>query len=167
MTSQADMEFHAQVSVRYHRRRAAFLERCSALMSVVILLGGAAAFVGVVGEATLFAKIVTLAIVGVGVIQIVFQTDRWAAAHRQWLRQWSDMLAEIRKASAPDQHQIGRWIDRQIVIEADCVGEMKALANDCYNRTMNALQRDGDPFKITPWQRFWMQFFSFENAEYR
>ena len=166
MTTQADMRFHVEVAVRYHRRRAAFLERASSLMSVV-LLGGAAAFIGMVGEATLFSKLIALCIVVVGIVQIVCQTDCHAASHRLWLRQWNEILAEIKQAVAPDQLVIGRWIDRQAAIEAECVGEMKALANDCYNRTMNALDLAYTPFAITRWQRFWMQFVSFENASYK
>lgn len=167
MTTWADMEFKAAASARYHRRRAAFLERVSRLISAAILVGGAAAFVSVVGEANLFAKIVSAGIVLAGVVQIVFQTDRCAEEHKQWLRAWNGMLAEIQQNENASPELMNGWLKRQYEIESDCSAEMRVLANDCYNRTMNELGRNGEPFKITRWQRLWMQVISFENASYR
>jgi hypothetical protein len=167
MAAWADMEFIAATSARYHRRRAAFLERVSRLISAAILVGGAAAFVGVVGEANVFAKVVSAGIVLAGVIQIVFQTDRCAETHKQWLRAWNEMLAEIQQNENPPPELINEWLRRKYEIESDCSAEMRALVNDSYNRTMNALGRQGDPYKITRWQRLWMQIISFENASYK
>ena len=161
-----EMEFDAAVAVRYHRRRAAFLERASAVMSAIILLGGATAFVGLVGEANIFSKVLAFLIVVVGIVQIVFQTDRCAAEHRQWMRRWNEIYGEIVRCDHADQAQINEWVRIKTDIESECVAEMKALAHDCYNRTMNAQRRHGEPFKITAWQKLWMQFFSFENASY-
>ena len=59
------------------------------------------------------------------------------------------------------------WIERKYEIEGECVVEMKALANDSFNRTLNALGREGEPFRLSWWQKLWMQFFSFDNAKYR
>jgi hypothetical protein len=161
------MLFSAAVATRYHRRRATFLERASASMSVLILLGGATALVGLVGDKSLFARILGLAIVLVGVVQVVFQVDRCAAEHRRWLREWSAILSEIRQNENPPPAMISAWVKRQHEIESDCVGEMRALTNDCYNRAMYALEREGEPFKITWWQRLFMQLISFDNAAYR
>ena len=166
MVSADELLFRASVSARYHRRRAAFLERASSLMSVSILLGGATAFVGLVGDSTILAKIVGLFIVLVGVVQIVFQVDRSAAAHRQWLKRWNSIVRDIEQVVEPTAEQVRLWLEQRYDIESDCVAEMRALANDCYNRTMNAFKLKGDPFKITRWQRFWMQLVSFENASY-
>jgi len=62
---------------------------------------------------------------------------------------------------------LANWIKRKYEIESECVSEMKALAHDCYNRTMNALGREGEPFPLSWWKRLWMHLFSFENAPYR
>lgn len=162
-----DIEFEAAASARYHRRRAAFLERISSAISALTLLSGAGAFVAIVGEATLAAKLAALTTVMLGVIQIVYQTDRCANEHRHWLRAWNDILMEVRQTEKPSADVLQKWIQRKYAIENDCVAEMKALANDSYNRTLNATGRVGEPFRVNWWHRLWMQIFSFENAQYR
>lgn len=165
--NRSDIQFAAAVSARYHRRRAAFLERMSAGMSVLTLLGGAGAFVAVVGDSALAAKLAALMIVVVGIVQIVFQTDRCANEHRHWLRAWNDMLREISQNEAPDAALLADWVRRKFELESDCVAEMRALVNDSYNRTMNELGRDGAQFRLNWWQRLWMQLVPFDNASYR
>jgi hypothetical protein len=162
--TRSELLFIAEMSAKYHRRRATFLERAGSTMSATILFGGAGAFAILFATLTLVAQILTALVALVGVIQIVFQTDRCAAEHRQWLRRWSAMITDIRLHEDPSRDQIDRWIAERYAIEGECVGEMRALQEDCYNRTMAALDRDGIPTKITGWQRLWMQFFSFENA---
>ena len=164
MTTQAEMLFDAEMSAKYHRRRASFLERASAFMSFVILFGGAGAFASLFSDQTVFAKALTVLITLVGVIQIVFRTDSCAAQHRQWLRNWNEMLSEIRSNIAADQDTVAAWQRRKYILESECVGEMRALQEDCYNRTMVSLRLEGSPTKITRWQRLWMQLCSFENS---
>jgi hypothetical protein len=162
-----DIEFAAAVSARYHRRRAAFLERVSSTISVLTLVSGAGAFVAVVGDATMAAKIAAVGTVVLGIIQIVFQTDKCANEHRHWLRAWNQMLREVHENENADATMIKAWIKRKLEIESECIAEMRALANDSWNRTMNELGREAEPYKLNWWQRLWMQFFSFENAAYR
>ena len=162
-----DIEFEAAASARYHRRRAAFLERMSQMFSFLTLAGGAGAFVAIVGEATLIAKIAALATAVVSIIQIVSQTDKAANEHRHWLRAWNNILREVHQNDNPKPSMLAGWIERKYEIEGECVVEMKALANDSFNRTLNALGREGEPFRLSWWQKLWMQFFSFDNAKYR
>ena len=164
MVTLADIEFDAQMSAKYHRRRAAFLERTSAAMSASILFGGAGAFASLFGTDTKFAMIATAAVALIGIVQIVFQTDRCAAEHRHWLREWNTMLAEIGKAPAPSEEQIATWNAQRYDIESECAGELRALQVDCYNRTMAAMDLDGKPVPIRWWQRALIQVVSFEGA---
>jgi hypothetical protein len=164
MTTRDELLFDAEMSAKYHRRRATFLERASSAMSVAILAGGAGAFASLFGETTTIAKFATLIVAIVGIVQIVFQTDRCAAEHRRWLKAWSAMITEIRQTEVASQEQLNDWVARRYALEGECVGEMRALQEDCYNRTMVALERQGAPTPITAWQRMWMQLFSFENA---
>jgi hypothetical protein len=162
-----DIEFVATVSARYHRRRAAFLERAGSAMSVLTLLGGAGAFLAVVGDKSTLGQASAVVIIAIGIIQIVFKTEQCANEHRHWLRAWNDMLREVNQSDSPDATILADWVKRKFEIEGQCVAEMRALANDSYNRTMNELKRDGDPYVLTSWQRLWMQLVPFENAPYR
>jgi hypothetical protein len=162
--TRSDMLFIAEMSAKYHRRRAAFLERAGKAMSITILVGGAGAFASLYGANTIFAQAATACVALIGIIQIVTQTDRCAANHSNWLREWNRMLVEINQTPDPTAQQLAAWNAKRYDLESECVGEMRALQEDCYNRTMAALDRDGVPTKITRWQRLWMQLFSFENA---
>ena len=74
------------------------------------------------------------------------------------------MLAEVKRNQNPSAKEISVWETRKYEVESDCVGEMRALQEDCYNRTMASLGRVGNPIEITRWQRLWMQLYSFENS---
>jgi uncharacterized membrane protein YuzA (DUF378 family) len=163
MTTRAEILFSAELSARYHRRRAAFLERTSALMSTVILVGGAGAFASLFGDATIIAKIATLIIALIGVVQIVFQMDRCAAEHRRWLREWTSILVEVKEADNPSREAIAMWEKRRAVIETECVSELRALQIDCWNRTAISLRYQVKPTPIRLWQRALIQVFSFES----
>lgn len=152
----------AELSVRYHRRRASFLERASSLMSTAILVGGAGAFASLFGESTAIAKVATLFVALVGVVQIVFQVDRCAAEHRRWLKEWSELLVEIRGNERPTAAKLHYWDQRRSEIETDCVGELRALQIDCWNRAAVALGYDAPPTPIRWWQRALIQVCSFE-----
>lgn len=159
-----DLLFAAELSARYHRRRAAFLDRTSSIMSVVILAGGAGAFASLFGETTTFARIATLVVALVGIVQVVFRVDQCAAEQRRWLKQWLAMIADIRRHDTHEAGQIANWSDERYVIESECVGELRALQVDCYNR---ALIATGSPDRPTPmrwWHRAFIQIASFEGA---
>ena len=164
MSSRSDLLFDAEMSVKYHRRRATFLERSGQIMSVAILVGGATAFAGMFGSGDVAAKIGGAIIAALGIIQIVFQPDRCAAEHRNWLRAWGALLTDIKQSVSSSPEEVAAWEARKIVIEGECVGEMRALQEDCYNRTMAALNWPGTPTRITFLQRRLMQVLSFENS---
>jgi len=155
-------QFGAELSIRYHRRRASFLERTSALMSTAILIGGAGAFASLFGESTFIAKIATLFVALVGVIQIVFQVDRCAAEHRRWLKEWSGLLLEIKRNDDPSAAELHRWDERRSGIEQECVGELRALQIDCWNRTAIAMGSTEPPTPMRWWHRALIQVCSFE-----
>jgi hypothetical protein len=165
MTTRSDLIFDVEMSVRYHRRRAAFLERAGMLMTLTTLIGGASAFVSLAGtEGTLIAKVAALVITAVGVLQSVYRVDACAAQHRQWLSEWLALLSEIHINAEPTPTLLNGWINRRYDIEKECVCEMRALQVDCYNRTMRALDREGSPIPLSGPQRWLMQVHSFENG---
>lgn len=164
MTTRSDLQFDVVMSIKYHRRRAAFLERVGALMSAAILFGGAGAFASLFGEQTGIAKWLTAILALIGIVQIVFQVDRCAAEHRGWLRRWMDLQKEIERTKSPTDERMADWLDVKLDIESECVGEMRALQEDCYNRTISELDRAGEPTPIKLRHRLFMQVYSFENG---
>lgn len=163
MTTRAEMLFSAELSVRYHRRRASFLEVSGSLASLVTVIGGAGAFLSLLGgDNTAVAKIATFALTVVGTIQLVFKTDTAAAAHKQWLKQWSRMLQEIKTNENPSPEMIAGWVKERYSIESDCITELRALQVDCFNRTVKALDLDDVPQPLHWWHRVFIQVWSFE-----
>ena len=163
--TRSDMLFIAEMSARYHRRRAAFLERISMLMTLINLIGGAGAFLSLIGgNSTLVAKCATLVITIIGIIQAVYRIDGAASDNRQWLSEWLGMLNDIYSKENPTAQDISKWIEKRHQIEAKCICELRALQEDCYNKTMMALNRGGDPVKIKWFQKLFMQIYSFENG---
>ncbi|MEA1083224.1 hypothetical protein SFC76_03040 [Sphingomonas sp. CD22] len=165
MTTRADVLFIVEMSVRYHRRRASFLDLTSSLMSIVTVIGGAGAFLTLIGgDNTTIAKGATLILSVIGTIQLVFRIDTAAAMHKQWLKQWLRILYEVRTHDDPSPGVISRWIQERYAIEADCVTEMRALQADCYNRTITALNLDGSPYPLRWWHQAFKQVWPFESG---
>lgn len=162
MLDRESLLFSAEVSVRYHRRRATFLDRTSAIMSLLIIVGGSTAFASLFGASTTFAKGATIFLSSIGGIQLVFRIDRAAVDHQRWLKQWLEMLAAMRASESPTKAQLGRWETQRCSIESECVGEMRALQVDCYNRTLVALSYEDQPTSMRWWHRAFIQILSFE-----
>ncbi len=134
-------------------------------MSLATVIGGAGAFLSLIGgENTLVAKVATLVLTVVGAIQVIFRIDTAAASHKQWLTRFLRLLYEVRSTPSPPDEMINRWVLERYEIEAECIGEMRALQADCYNRTMSAMQLEGSPYKLRWWQRAFCQVWSFESS---
>lgn len=157
-----DILFHAEMSVRYHRRRATFLARSSSLMSTLLLVGGASAFASLYGNSTIVAKVTTLVLTAVGILQMVFRIDEAATKHHQWLKGWMSISRDIRSNPNAKSSQIKHWQDRICEIESECFSELRALQVDCFNRTAIALGRQSKPTPLKWRHRALIQIVSFE-----
>lgn len=165
MTDRADLLFAAEVSVRYHRRRATFLERSNLALTLATLVAGGGAFVSLFGEGNLFAKVAALIVSAITLVQLVYTPEACAARHRQWLRDWLQLLQDIRSHPEPGEDQLRGWIATRYRIEGECVGEMRALQADCYNKAVAALSKsDEHNYRIRWWHRAFGQVISFENG---
>lgn len=160
-----ELLFSAEMSVRYHRRRAAFLERLGMLLNLSTLIGGAGAFLSLVGgESTHIAKVATLIITVIGIIQAVYRIDSAASDNRQWLNEWLTILTEIYSEESPSAGKLANWRERKHRIEAQCVSELRALQVDCYNKTIDYMQLDAPHVPIRRYQKALMQLYPFETA---
>jgi hypothetical protein len=137
-------------------------------MSIMTLSTGAAAFATLFGSDTYAAKWLTLGITFIGVIQIVTQIDRNAAIHERWLSDWNSLLYELKVNPQPSTDDMKKWLERYYRIESECVGQMSALANDCFNRAASALGReDNNLYRLRWYHRWFIQILSFETSDFR
>jgi hypothetical protein len=162
-----EMQFRAELSVRYHRRRASFLDRTSQIMTLTSLIGGAAAFASLIGDPnTIFAKWATLVITALTLVQSVFRIDAAAAEHKMWLREWSKLLLNIRQIENPTESQVSNWMQIQTELDSSCVNEMRALEADCWNRTAQQMGYSDAPAQINWYHKLLGQVWSFENGDF-
>lgn len=160
-----DVTFVAEMSSRYHRRRAAFLDRVNLSLTFFSLVAGTGAFVSLFGTSTAIAKVATLAITFASIIQIVYRPEACSNQHKAWLGRWLDMLTALRAQPSPEGPALERWIREIGAIERECVGEMRALQADCYNRTVRALNLDiANNYRLRWYHRIFLQIVSFEHA---
>ncbi|WP_332811301.1 hypothetical protein [Sphingomonas sp.] len=166
LQDQADeLRFAVEMSIRYHRRRAAFLEATNNLLNLMTLAGGAGAFVSLFGPGTLLAKLLAVLVTGIGIIRIVYSPQACAIRHKEWLSRWMNILHEIKMADAVTIPVVADWTKRTFAIEGECVIEMRALQADCYNRTARALSRSDEyNYDIRWWHRLFMHVIRFEHA---
>jgi hypothetical protein len=160
-----DMLFAAEMSQRYHRRRAAFLERVSMLMTLTSLVGGAGAFLSLIGEPnTEVAQFATFIVAIVGIFQAVFRVDNSASENKRWLSEWLSLLTDIYVNPEPSESKINEWIEKRHLIESQCVFELRALQTDCYNKTLKSLDWEGIPVRLRFWHKLFIQVWSFEGS---
>jgi hypothetical protein len=157
--------FAAEMSARYHRRRAAFLEKTNLLLNLVTLFSGTAAFVSLYTPGTGIAKALTVVLTAIGIIRIVYSPLACAMRHKDWLSRWLAITREIQTTPRPTLEQIEDWTRRRFAIEGECLIEMRALQADCYNRTVRAMDlEETHNYRVRIWHRFLCQVVSFENA---
>jgi hypothetical protein len=158
------MLFRAEASVRYHRRRAAFLEQLDLFLTVALLACGGGTFITVLADLGHYAAAAGLIVTAVALVQLVYKPEACATRHRQWLKRWSDILAEVRASDDPPAEVVAGWEKRRQAIEVECVLELAALKADCFNKTARALGRDIEPYRFGRLQRALIQVRSFDGA---
>ena len=157
--------FRAELSSRYHRRRATFLERLALMMSLLTLIGGASGIISLIGEEQMIAQASAGMVTIIGLIQIVYRPDVAAMQHKAWLSRWLKMMIEIRydHSSSPEKEAL--WARETASIESECVGEMRALQADCWNRAARYMNLDtASNYDLRWYHRALCQIVSFEHG---
>lgn len=162
--TRGEILFIAEASIRYHRARADFFEALSKTLSIAILVMGGGAFATILANAPAAAPIAGLAIAILSAYRLAGKPDQCAAQHREWLRQWCEILGDVAANAAPTQKILAAWIRRRQRIDAECVGEMNALKAHCFNRTLAALGRRAKPYPLKFRHRAFKHFFRFTHA---
>lgn len=159
--------FRAELSSRYHRRRATFLERSALMMTLLTLIGGGSGVISLFGDGKIIAQVSAGIVTLVGLIQIVYRPEMAAMQHKAWLRRWNKVIIEIKfeSTSPHDKALEVQWAREAANIESECVGEMRALQADCYNRAVRYMNIDaGNNYELRWYHRALCQIVSFEHG---
>jgi hypothetical protein len=152
------LQYRADYSARYHRRRAAFLNLVDQLFTLTILLAGATTFGQLVaGAPTCLAKAGAAGITLIALIQAIMRLGSASEMHRQWLKRWNALANDLEINAAPTEANVKHWIAERAAIESDCVSELRALAIDCENATSRFMNLKGRQRRIRWWQRLIIQ----------
>lgn len=154
-----ELRYKAEYSARYHRRRAAFLGNLDTLLTLITIMAGAAAFGDLVaGSPSWLAKIGAAVVTLISLGQAILRLAPQAAAHTQWLKRWAALFAEQTLTTEPNPTDIKRWLQETVAIEAECVGELRALVYDCEDAAARALGISDRQHKIHRLQRMFIHF---------
>lgn len=157
--------FDAELATRYHRRRAAFLERVSIGLTFTTLLLSTAAVASVLAAMPGLAIAASLVIALFSVIQVVYRPQAHATQHTSWLRRWNTVLLEIRTCPDPAPETLKSWTKVKFDVESEHIGEMRALQADCYNRAARHLGLSNENDYVLKRRHRWLgQIISFEHA---
>jgi ABC-type multidrug transport system fused ATPase/permease subunit len=152
------LQYRADYSARYHRRRAAFLSLIDQIFTLATLLAGATTFGQLVANApNWLAKVGAAGVTLIALIQAVMRLGSAAEMHRQWLKRWNALASDLEAHASPSEAQVKQWLAERAAIESDCVAELRALAIDCENATSRFMQISGRQRKIRWWQRLIIQ----------
>lgn len=159
------IQYRADYSARYHRRRATFLLNVDKLLTLVTLASGAGAFVSLAADApTTAAQIGAALITLISAAQIVLQIGPAGIAHTAWLKRWSRLQASISINANPTRRDIETWTAERVAIEEECVAELRALSFDCEDTSARSFGITGRQHKIWRLQRLLIHFGTFQQT---
>ncbi len=155
--------YRADYSSRYHRRRASFLLRLDRLLTVIVLLGGAGAFLTLVDELNpAIGKLASLAGAAISMLQIVFEFGLSGHRHSEWLGRWERLTTEIQNHEKPSAVMLKAWRAERSAIETECVSELRALAIASENMSRAYFGIDEGIRRIWGLQRLFIHFGTFQ-----
>lgn len=157
-----EVRWAAEVSSRYHRRRAAWLNNVDFILNVFQMLSATAAFVELArGAPSLIAAIGTAVIALCALIQILGRLGKAALDHELLMKEWCDLLTEA-ETTDPDSEVISKWMRRRGELNKIHVGELRALAIATENETASALGVSGRQRSIGRLQWILMHILTFQ-----
>lgn len=152
-----EVRWAAEVSSRYHRRRATWLNNVDFILNMIQLLSATAAFVeltrGVPGP---LAAIGTLLVGICALVQIVGRLSKAAIEHELQMKAWYDLLTETETMDA-SANLVSKWKRRRGELNKTHVGELRALAVAAENEAATALGISGRQRSIGSLQWWLMQ----------
>lgn len=134
-----NLRWVAELSSRYHRRHATWLNNVDFVLNIVQMLSATAAFVELTRGAPGWVAAAGTVIVGLcALTQVIGRLGKAALDHELLMRDWCDLLTEIETNNATED-LIKKWMKRRGELNKLHVGELRALAVAAENETATAL----------------------------
>lgn len=160
-----DLQFAAECSCRYHRRRCAFFVRLENLCNWLSLITSSGAFLFLFGgENSNITKYLVAITVIINISQIAFRFGEASKFHESMHADWQLFLASIQKNPNYSQDMFNSWLEKRVGLESRYTNQLKALVLDCRNDTITALGLDeAEMVLIKKWQRPLLHVFDLQN----
>lgn len=157
------IQYAAEYSTRYHRRRSAFLTNFDKLLTLITVVAGASAFGDLVaGTPGWLAKTGAATVTILSLVQVLLGIGPAGMLHAQWLKRWSKLLTTVTLNTQPTMADIKAWMEERASIEEECVAELRALQIDCEDAAARVHQIEGRQRKISRLQRLLIHFGTFQ-----
>jgi hypothetical protein len=145
------LQFAAKKSLRYHAARRAFFDGAHRWTMAIVAIGGSTAFIGIIGEATEWAKWAALVLTIAGALDVAFGFSERARQHNSLYQRWSDLLAEMLRYGPPTESVLREWQAQRALIEKDEPTPLSALNVICHNTEAEVQQLGLENFYHVRW----------------
>jgi hypothetical protein len=157
------IQFAADYSSRYHRRRSAFLTSMDKLLTLITVAAGATAFGDLVaGSPSWLSKVGAALVTLLSLFQALLGIGPAGMLHGQWLKRWSRLLTSINLNTDPTLVDVRAWMEEKAAIEEECIAELRALQIDCEDASARFYEVQGRQHRIEWWQRMLFQVGTFQ-----
>jgi hypothetical protein len=157
------IEYRADYSARYHRKRSTFLSLCDVIMSVLTLAAGAAAFGDLADNTpTIVLRLGAAVVAIISIIQITTRVAESSFQHREWMKRWINLGLRIKQNTVPTENNLQQWESEVSLIESECVSEFKALRIICEDESARYFSIPDRQHKVWLIQRLLANFGTFQ-----
>lgn len=157
------IQYAADYSSRYHRRRSAFLTNLDKLLTLITVVAGATAFGDLVaGSPSWLSKVGAALVTLLSLLQVLLGIGPAGMLHAQWLKRWSRLLTSVNLNTTPTGADVRAWMEEKASIEEECVSELRALQVDCEDASARFYGVPGRQHQIWRWQRLFIHFGTFQ-----
>ena len=99
----------------------------------IAAIGGSTAFLALMGDATLIAKIAAAIIAVTAALDVVIGFSERARVHDDLYRRWSDLVAKMIRHGPPSEEVLRDWMAERTLIEKEEPTPLSALNVICHN----------------------------------
>lgn len=159
------IQYAADYSSRYHRRRSTFLTNTDKFLTLITLIAGATAFGDlVIGSPSWLSKVGAAFVTIISLMQTLLGIGAAGMLHAQWLKRWSRLLTTINLNTEPTRDDVRAWVEERASIEEECVSELRALRIDCEDASARFFALPGRQHEIRWWQRWLFHIGTFQQS---
>ena len=117
----------------------------------IAAIGGSAAFIALIGDATLIAKIIAAIIAVTAALDVVIGFSERARVHDDLYRRWSDLEAKMIRHGTPTEKVLRGWKADRTLIEKEEPTPLSALNVICHNEEAEVREYGEDKLHHVRW----------------